>query len=153
MLSMVNDETEMIKKHPAMTKAPRTIRSMYEGKINIPKSPDDKDATALDMIKELEHGIQEAQDKLNKSYRNRFFKQVQSGMEDDSSRDGSDYNDSYERRRTGRRKYRDERDREDINKEDRYRKDRRRGDRYTKDRRPKDRYRDDYRNGRRRDSR
>merc|ERR1712060_1010323 len=98
--------------------------------MKIPKRLDDsEDATALDMIKELENGIQEAQDKLNKSYRNRFFKQVQSGMErnpnpssralrrrysDSDSREGSDLDDDYEPRRSGKHKYRDERSRKDI---------------------------------------
>jgi len=165
MLIMVNDETEIIKKHPAMTKAPRTTRSLYEGKMKIPKRLDDsEDATALDMIKELENGIQEAQDKLNKSYRNRFFKQVKSGMErnpnpsyralrtrysDNGSRDGSDLDNDYEPRRTGKHKYRDERGRKDRYGEDKYRNDRRRGDRHE-DRRRKDRYRDNDRNSRRR---
>jgi len=168
MLSMINDETELIKKHPAMTKAPRTTRSLYEGKIKIPKRPDDsEDATALDMIKELENGIQEAQDKLNKSYRNRFFKQVKSGMErnpnpssralrrkysDDGSRDGSDLDNDYQPRRSEGRKYRGERGRKDTYGEDRYQNNRRREDRHEDGRR-KDRLRDNDRNSRRRYSR
>lgn len=160
MLKMVNDETEIIKKHPAMTKAPRTTRSLYEGRIKIPKLPvDSEDLSALDMIKELENGMQEAQDKLSKSYRNRFFKLVKSGMErnpnpssralrkkynDDGSIDGSDIDDNYESRQSGRRKYRDDRGRKDRYEEDRYRSDRRRGDRHD-DRRQKDRHRDNDR--------
>jgi len=167
MLNMVNEETEIIKQHPSMTKAPRTTRSLYEGKIKIPKRPDDsEDSTALDMIKELENGIQEAQDKLSKSYRNRFFKLVKSGMErnpnpssrtlrrrnsDDGSRDGSDLDDKYESRKPGRRKYRDERGRKDKYGEDRYKTDRRRGDRHQDRRR--DRHRDDDRKSRSRYSR
>jgi len=167
MLSMVNDETEIIKKHPAMTKAPRTTRSLYEGKMKIFKRPDDsEDATALDMIKELENGIQEAQDKLNKSYRNRFFKQVQSGMErnpnpssralrrkynDDGSKDGSDLDDHHEPRRAGRRKYRGGSGK-DRYREDKYRNGRRRGDRHGDGRR-KERYRDNDRDSSRRYSR
>lgn len=167
-LTMVNDETEIIKKHPAMTKAPRTTRSLYEGKMKIPKRLDDsEDATALDMIKELENGIQEAQDKLNKSYRNSFFKQVRSGMErnpnpssralrrrnrDSGSRDGSDLDDDYELGRTGKYKYHDVRGQKDRYGDDISRNDRRRGDRH-KDRRRKDRYRDNDRNSHRRYSR
>jgi len=171
MLSMVNDETEMIKKHPSMTKAPRSIRSLYKGKINIPKRPaDSRDTSALDMIKELEHGIQEVHDKLNKSYRTRFFKQVQSGMErkpnestrrsgkkyrDGGSRDVSEYEDEYEPRGTERRKHRDERNREgrhrkDRHEENRHRENRLRGDSHQGDRRREDKQRDNDRSSRRR---
>jgi len=166
MLSMVNDETEMIKKHPSMTKAPRSIRSLYKGKIKIPKRPDDsRDTSALDMIKELEYGMQEVHDKLNKSYRTRFFKQIQSGMErkpnessrrssrkyrDGGSRDLSEYEDDYEPIRTERRKYRDERHRESRHREDRHGEDRYREDRYRGDRHREDRHRDNDRSSRRR---
>jgi len=174
MLTMVSDETEMMKKHPSMTKAPRTIRSLYKGKIKMPKRPDDsRDTSALDMIKELEYGMHEVHDKLNKSYRTRFFKQVQSGLErkpnessrrsgrkyrDGGSRDVSDYQDDYEPREKERRKHRHERKREgrhreDRHEEDRYREDRHRGDRYSESRRQEDRHRDDDRSSRRRRSR
>lgn len=162
MLKMVNDETEIIKKHPVMTVAPRTTRSLYEGRIKIPKLPDDsEEVTALEMIKELENGMQEAQDKLSKSFRNSFFKLVKSGKErkpspssralrrrysEDGSRDGSDLDDKP--RKTGRRKYRDERGRNDRYEEDRHRNDRRRGDRHE-DRRQKDRHEDNDRSRRR----
>jgi len=175
MLTMVNDETEMIKKHPSMTTAPRSIRSLYKGKVKMPKRPDDsRDTSALDMIKELEHGMQEVHDKLNKSYRTRFFKQVQSGMErkpnessrrsgrkyrDGGTRDISESEDDYEPRRSEkRRKNRDGRDRESRHREDRYeedrhREDRHRGDRHRESRRREDKHRDNDRSSRRRRSR